>query len=56
MQIDAEQLEIIREALGDAVAYRNDSGEADEGESEAYELEALARYRQLAGQLGLELQ
>lgn len=53
--LSARQLETLREALGDAVAFRNDSGEADEDYLEDYEKESLARYRQLAEDLSLSL-
>lgn len=53
-RVTADQLKIIEEALGDACAYRNDSGEADEEALEDYEREALGRYRQLAVELGLD--
>ncbi len=53
MKLKAKQLKVIEEALGDAIAYRNDSGEAAEEDIDEYERAALKRFRKLARQLGL---
>jgi len=50
-----EQGDVIAEALGDAYAYRNDSGERDEEDLEEYEREACRRYTQLATELGVKI-
>ncbi len=49
-------LPVIEEALGDAHAYRTDSGEAPEEALEDYEREACARYQKLADLLGMEIE
>lgn len=55
IEITPEQLEVIREALGDARAYRSDSGELAQCELEPEDLGPYRRYVELAKQLGVEL-
>lgn len=55
MDITPEQLEVIREALGDAVAYRTDSGEADANDWEDEDRAATGRFTKLARELGVAL-
>lgn len=51
--ITAGQLDVIVEALGDAFAYRTESGEVHMSELEEYEREACERYLKLADELGV---
>jgi hypothetical protein len=56
VDVSAEQLKVIQEALSDAYAYRTDSGEAALVDLDDYEREACERYKELANSLGLEIQ
>lgn len=51
--VDTDQLKVIQEALGDAWAYRTDSGEAAVEDLEEHERAAVTRYQRLARELGL---
>lgn len=46
---------VLTEALGDAIAYRNDSGESADEDLEDVDLLPVKRYRALAQGLGLEV-
>lgn len=50
--LTAAQREILAEAIGDAIAYRTNSGEGAEDEEDAA---AAARFEALAGTLGIEV-
>jgi hypothetical protein len=48
------QLAVVQEALGDAYAFRTNSGEDALEDLDDYERQACERYRALANELGLE--
>lgn len=53
--ITPEQAEVVAEALGDAYAYRTDSGEDAVEDLEDHEAAACYRYERLASELGVQI-